>query len=120
MGRGTGMTDRSDMRWLLEESDLSAERIDPHEWMIRYVDSDGQWNGIIELHEKPDGTICGGSVLFSMPYGSPAVPRSEGVTPQWHVDSTTPLTISPSVLCSPELGGCGHHGYIRSGQWVTA
>lgn len=114
------MTTRDDMRWLLEESGLSAEVIGDHEWIIRYVDKDGTWNGVIELHEKADGKICGGSVMFALPHGAPAIPRSAGVTPQWRVESLTPLTLSPSVLCSPELGGCGHHGFIREGRWVQA
>jgi hypothetical protein len=31
--------------------------------------------------------------------------------------SEEPLTIKPSVLCPI---GCGDHGYIRDGRWVTA
>lgn len=112
------MSERADMRWLLDE--LTHERIGEHEWIARYVDKDGQWCGIIELHELTDGRICGGSVMFAMPYGAPAVPRAEGVRPQWLVEQLEPLTISPSVLCAPELGGCGHHGFIRQGAWTTA
>lgn len=112
------MTTREDLRWLLDESDLSAQQIGDHEWIIRYVDQGGTCNGVIELHEKADGTICGGSVMFALPYGASAVPRSEGVTPKWKVESLDPLTLSPSVLCSPELGGCGHHGFIQGGRWV--
>lgn len=109
---------RDDMRWMLEDSDLTAEQIGDREWIICYAGNDGVRNGVIELHEKSDGTICGGSVMFAMPYGSPAVPRSEGVTPLWKVEQLEPLTLSPSVLCSPELGGCGHHGHIRDGRWT--
>ena len=31
------------------------------------------------------------------------------------VESTDPLTISPSILC-PD---CGLHGYVRSNRWVS-
>jgi hypothetical protein len=36
--------------------------------------------------------------------------------PTWTVESWTPLTISPSVLCRT----CGRHGWIREGAWVSA
>ena len=34
----------------------------------------------------------------------------------WDVLSEEPLTLSPSLLCRT----CGHHGFIRNGQWVPA
>lgn len=105
------------MRWLLEKLDVT--QIGSREW-IAYYTSGEERTGIIELHELDDGTICGGSVRFAMPYGAPAVPRAEGVQPEWHVDSLDPLTLSPSVLCAPDRGGCGHHGFIRGGRWVGA
>jgi Family of unknown function (DUF6527) len=40
--------------------------------------------------------------------------------PRWQVESWEPLTISPSVLCSLDKGGCGAHGFIREGKWVPA
>jgi hypothetical protein len=33
----------------------------------------------------------------------------------WQVQSWSPFTISPSLLCS-----CGDHGFIREGRWVRA
>lgn len=105
-----------DMRWLFDE--LHTEQIGDREWIARYVDKDGAWCGVIEMHELADGRICGGSVMFAMPYGAPAVPRSEGVQPRWKVEQSDPLTLTPSVLCSPDLGGCGHHGYITQGRWT--
>ena len=34
----------------------------------------------------------------------------------WTVESTEPLTVSPSILC----GLCGTHGFWRDGRWVAA
>lgn len=34
-----------------------------------------------------------------------------------HLVETSPVTISPSLLC-PQ--GCGTHGYIIEGKWVPA
>lgn len=34
----------------------------------------------------------------------------------WKVEQLEPLTLSPSILCL----GCGDHGFIRNGVWVTA
>lgn len=37
--------------------------------------------------------------------------------PVWTVQSLDPLTISPSVHCTVERGGCGAHGFIENGRW---
>jgi hypothetical protein len=34
----------------------------------------------------------------------------------WDVFSISPLTLSPSLLCRI----CGHHGFIRGGEWLPA
>ena len=39
--------------------------------------------------------------------------------PRWQVVSLEPLTLSPSILCSPDKGGCGLHGFIRGGRWES-
>ena len=33
----------------------------------------------------------------------------------WHVVSKDPLTLTPSLLCT----GCGTHGFITDGRWVS-
>ncbi len=38
----------------------------------------------------------------------------------WAVESWEPLTVSPSLLCTPDKGGCGDHGFIKQGRWVLA
>lgn len=63
--------------------------------------------GLIEVHKKPDGELCFGSVYFE---------GTKGDGPKWKVESLEPLTISPSLLCKV----CGHHGFIRQGKWVPA
>lgn len=69
--------------------------------------------GIIEWHHKPDGTECGGAVMFVKGTGEPE-------RPIWQVESLDPLTIHPSVHCTPDKGGCGSHGWIKQGRWTNA
>ena len=59
------------------------------------------------VHEKagmPHG-YCGGSITFDEGYGPPV----------WTVESWSPMTLRPSLLCH-----CGDHGWIRNGLWVRA
>jgi len=75
---------------------------------------DGDLLGILEYHPKPDGgEHCAGFVPFAG-YGD------HGDRPQWQVLSLDPLHLEPSILCSPDKGGCGNHGWIRDGMWVEA
>lgn len=69
--------------------------------------------GIMEWHARPDGTKCGGAVLFVRS-------ASEPDRPIWQVVSLDPLHLEPSIHCDPEEGGCGTHGWIRDGRWVVA
>lgn len=70
--------------------------------------------GLNEEHDRPDGTgRCRGFVLLDVPEGEPY--RTE-LTPRWQVESTDPLTLSPSLLCR----SCGNHGWIQQGRWVPA
>lgn len=66
--------------------------------------------GIIDWHRNPAGDWCGGAVNFVQIDGRA----------MWAVESLDPLTLSPSILCAPDKGGCGEHGFIREGRWVTA
>lgn len=36
----------------------------------------------------------------------------------WNGDVQNP-TLSPSILSQTSRGGCGWHGYLRSGRWET-
>jgi len=58
-------------------------------------------------------SICEGAVLFDTPENH----RGSPGRPLWQVESLEPLTISPSILMSPDKGGCGLHGFIRNGRW---
>lgn len=73
------------------------------------IDKDGNWIGIDEWHKDPQGELCGGWAPFDVdsPYILPT-------TPKWQVVSLEPLHMEPSLLC-----GCGHHGFIRNGQWES-
>lgn len=55
-------------------------------------------------------------ITFDGPVQAQVAPN----TPRWQVESWEPLTLSPSILCTIEKGGCGLHGYIRGGLWVPA
>lgn len=87
----------------------------------RFVDADGlpdgeHW-GLIHTHPRPDGNgTCSSSLMFD----GPAQRERDPDRPRWVVEQLGPLTLSPSILCSPSKGGCGIHGYIREGRWVTA
>lgn len=73
--------------------------------------------GIIEWHPSQGGDrytekgeLCGGGVQF-LRFRNPS--EREAKRHSWSVESTEPLTISPSVLCS-----CGSHGWIKAGRWI--
>jgi len=61
------------------------------------------------------GPECEGAVLFDTPENRHG--NEDGHRPLWQVESLEPLTISPSILMSPDKGGCGLHGFIRAGRW---
>lgn len=72
--------------------------------------------GIIEWHlSLIDGELCGGYVPWWLsPYDI------EHGRPCWQLVAFPPLELSPSILCAPDKGGCGMHGFIRAGAWVSA
>lgn len=68
--------------------------------------------GATVYHDNPAGQPCAGFVTFASGTQRKIEPDRPNV---WRVESWSPLTISPSVLCS-----CGDHGFIREGRWVPA
>lgn len=70
--------------------------------------------GAIETHPSPKTRkACMGHIYFDVHELPPDI---AGESPRWDVESFSPLTLSPSILCR----GCGNHGYIREGKWVPA
>jgi len=66
---------------------------------------DGVLHGFAYVHPRPDsGEWCEGWV-----------PLRAG-DESWDLISYDPLELSPSLLCR----SCGHHGWIRNGNWVPA
>jgi hypothetical protein len=65
--------------------------------------------GIGYRHPDGKGGECEGWVPFLGRY-------SDFPDKGWTVESESPLTLSPSLLCR----ACGHHGFIREGKWVPA
>lgn len=86
-----------------------------HDVYIRFVSYRGEARaGLIENHPRPDGRgRCEGYVSFDVPVN--AEHKRKGL-PVWVVSDWEPLTLVPSILCKD----CGHHGFIREGQWVPA
>lgn len=90
------------------------------ERLLDWNDTGDTLVGIIHGHPRPAdrpgngyARYCSGAVLFVRG-------RSEPDRPTWQVHSIEPLHIEPSVLCAPDKGGCGTHGWIRDGRWVPA
>jgi hypothetical protein len=78
-------------------------------------------HGILQPHRKQDGAWCGGAVTFAG--HDPGLWTVDGVLkprPTWQVISLDPLHLEPSLLCDPQRGGCGDHGFIRNGRWESA
>ncbi len=63
----------------------------------------GEPAGVYYEHPGKNGATCCGYAPFKPEW-------ADG----WDVTSLAPLTISPSLLCR----ACGHHGFIRNGEWV--
>jgi hypothetical protein len=81
----------------------------------RYDHDDDLAIGLHYWHDRPDGGgRCQGFVFFDIPEVEPY--RAGSARDGWQVESTDPLTLSPSLLCR----SCGHHGFIRGGAWVPA
>ena len=67
------------------------------------------------LHEHPTGNGDErhvGGIMFDLPGVADNFPDK----PLWTVEQWDSLTISPSIHCLD----CGHHGWIRDGEWVPA
>lgn len=65
--------------------------------------------GPIETGAYAGEEWCCGSVAFD-------IPQAASLTgPKWQLLNIDPLHIEPSVLC-----GCGDHGWIRDGKWISA
>lgn len=63
--------------------------------------------GLIDIHHKPDGAPCEGSIGWT---------EREPESRRWTLISLDPLEVSPSLLCKL----CGDHGFIRGGRWIPA
>lgn len=48
-----------------------------------------------------------------------AIPIDLDNPKHWNLISSDPITLTPSILCTPPHG-CGIHGFITDGKWVTA
>lgn len=59
------------------------------------------------------GKDCESGIYFNVPNVRAVIGPDR---PLWNVDSWSPLTLSPSLLCT----ACGDHGFIQNGRWVSA
>lgn len=83
----------------------SGATITLHQW-------GGQIVGLTEAHKDKGGNVCMGYVRFEGTRGGYGSDNAA----KWKVESVSPLTLSPSILCRT----CGNHGFIRQGKWVFA
>lgn len=86
-----------------------AVRIGNQEHYEKVYDKNGKWVGIFEWHRNPalPKEWCVGFVGFRGLY---VANRKMDL---WEVQSFSPLTLSPSILCRT----CEHHGYVREDKW---
>ena len=67
--------------------------------------------GLWWTHHTPSGEACEASGYIPV-----RLPSEPGPERCWVLESSFPLTLSPSLLCNR----CGTHGFIREGRWVPA
>jgi hypothetical protein len=109
---GDGWIDLGDDHWLKFFQWAPDRGLNP-QWAGR---PDVERAGAIVAHHRPDGTGCLSSIHFD-------TPETQGLfhdDSRWRVESWDPLTLSPSLLCNADKGGCGDHGFVRGGRWVRA
>lgn len=82
--------------------------LDANHCYVKYMYQD-RWAGIMEIHKRPDGSWCRGSVDFKN-----RGLKNDGGT--WTVICEEPLTLSPSIRCR----SCKEHGWIEGGRWRPA
>jgi hypothetical protein len=89
-------------------------------------DLNPQYEGIPDVErwgmilDHPDARDPAQRCHSGLTFAGPVQAQLEPNRPVWQVESWEPLTLSPSILCAPDKGGCGLHGYIRGGLWVPA
>jgi hypothetical protein len=81
----------------------------PGEWQIRVVDDYRVQQAVPELFIGcPNGKgLCCHPI-------APGVPNANGAVWSWDGNRELP-TLSPSIFCVPEKGGCGFHGFLSAG-----
>lgn len=89
-----------------------------------------RYSAVIEHPSLIDGSLCLSAIHFDTPEVRLVDEASRkhceklGIPyhdyPRWQVESWDPLTVSPSLLCTPGKLGCGDHGFIRQSKWVRA
>ncbi len=81
---------------------------------LTFANYKGEVAGCSIAHPRPDnGMPCDGWVAFADRAWALSF---AGSIATWKVESESPLTLSPSVLCR----ACGDHGFVRNGKWVKA
>ena len=83
-----------------------------HGVRIRRAYMDGVLCGVDYQHPSTNANCNNGDRGDYVPVGTDALT----IAHHWKLESETPLTLTPSLLCPV----CHHHGYIREGKWVPA
>jgi hypothetical protein len=74
------------------------------------VELRGRVVGLVIWHPLEDGTLCGGQVLFDLPWIREAFPDAHF----WRVERIKPLTLSPDIRCAYHKD---FYGCIIDGLW---
>lgn len=74
----------------------------------------GNQERLLILHRTPAGEECWANIGVDSP-AHHALPPERRSKLLWKVESWDPVTLSPSIAC-----GCGAHGWVRAGKWVSA
>lgn len=76
--------------------------------------ANGEPVGLDYSHPGEGGARCSGFVYIDTPAVRETFAPSDAA--MWTLERLDPITLAPSLACRR----CGHHGFIRDGQWMPA
>lgn len=73
------------------------------------------------VHAETDQPLYGGAAIKCPGCGLDSyLPFDGSGSNNWRFDGNTEQpSVVPSVFHTKELGGCGWHGYLTNGEWVS-
>lgn len=95
---------------------MKAKQVHRHDELIE--------PGQFQFYKNKEGHIAGMIICCPGCNAQSAVPfKNDGpsATATWHWDENqSHPTLTPSVLHPIEKHGCGWHGWLKNGEWITA